>query len=132
MPEIHVAKALIGRNGSVLLIYNPKHGQFDFPGGKVEPGETLEAALERELLEETGLEVEIGGKVGTYLSSGPADVKYLRHVYSVASSGPSQNHGPDGVLPSQLWLPFQHAESFAMATDWVKAAVGDYSRSEAA
>lgn len=35
-------------------------GEVSFPGGLVEKGESLEAALQREVLEETGLEIEVG------------------------------------------------------------------------
>lgn len=45
-------------SGKFLLVERakaPSKGMFAFPGGRVEPGETLEAAARRELLEETGL-----------------------------------------------------------------------------
>jgi 8-oxo-dGTP diphosphatase len=39
-------------------------GWWEFPGGKVEPGETEQAALARECVEELGVRVEVGGRVG--------------------------------------------------------------------
>lgn len=55
--------AVIVRDGKVLLVkrkYEPLAGQWSLPGGAVEVGETLEACLVREMLEETGLEVRVG------------------------------------------------------------------------
>jgi len=53
------AVALIDRDGRVLLAQRPEGkslaGLWEFPGGKVEPGETPEAALIRELEEELGV-----------------------------------------------------------------------------
>ncbi len=57
-----VAAALIDSDGRVLLQQRPvgKHmaGLWEFPGGKIEPGETPEAALVRELSEELGIAVD--------------------------------------------------------------------------
>ena len=54
------AVALIDADGRVLLAQRPPGkamaGLWEFPGGKVEPGETPEAALIRELHEELGIE----------------------------------------------------------------------------
>ena len=54
------AAALVDRDGRILLTQRPdgKHlaGTWEFPGGKVEPGETPEAALIRELAEELGVD----------------------------------------------------------------------------
>src|SRR5205814_1655464 len=55
------AVALIDADGRVLLAERPagKHlaGMWEFPGGKVQPGETPEVALIRELMEELGIDV---------------------------------------------------------------------------
>jgi 8-oxo-dGTP diphosphatase len=55
--------AVIVDEGRVLLVkrrYPPLQGQWSIPGGAVEVGETLEACVAREMLEETGLEIEVG------------------------------------------------------------------------
>lgn len=58
-PLFVVAVALIDADGRVLLQQRPPGGSmaglWEFPGGKVEPGETPEAALVRELEEELGI-----------------------------------------------------------------------------
>lgn len=59
--DIHVAVGVIVRNGRVLIARRPGHvhqgGLLEFPGGKVEPGETVQQALVREIAEETGLKL---------------------------------------------------------------------------
>jgi ADP-ribose pyrophosphatase YjhB (NUDIX family) len=55
--------AVIVKDGDVVLIrrrFEPLKGQWSLPGGTLELGETLEAAVAREMLEETGLVVEVG------------------------------------------------------------------------
>src|SRR5688572_7725528 len=61
---IEVAAAVLQRpDGSFLLAQRPAGrvyaGYWEFPGGKVEPGEPVRSALDRELREELGIDVEI-------------------------------------------------------------------------
>lgn len=59
---IVVAAALVDAEGRVLLAQRPAHkslgGLWEFPGGKLEPGESPEAALIREVEEELAVKVE--------------------------------------------------------------------------
>ncbi|MFQ5894603.1 MAG: (deoxy)nucleoside triphosphate pyrophosphohydrolase [Nitrospinota bacterium] len=62
--RVHVVAAIVRRGGRILICQRPPGGPFgglwEFPGGKVEPGEEPERCLRREVREELGLEVEVG------------------------------------------------------------------------
>lgn len=65
-PQLAVSAAIF-RDGKVLLVRrarSPAKGFYSLPGGRVEFGESLHAALMREVAEETGLEIEIVGLAG--------------------------------------------------------------------
>jgi 8-oxo-dGTP diphosphatase len=59
--EVPVVAAVVLRDGRALLCRRPRHkrhaGLWEFPGGKVLPGETLGEAARRELVEELGIEL---------------------------------------------------------------------------
>lgn len=63
-PPVRVVAAVIERDGLVLLCQRrptDRHpGKWEFPGGKVEPGETTEECLRRELREELDVEAVAG------------------------------------------------------------------------
>jgi A/G-specific adenine glycosylase len=70
VPHYTVTAAVLQRDGKVLLAKRPSKGllggMWEFPGGKVEEGETLEACLGREIQEEVGVEIRVGEAFGIY------------------------------------------------------------------
>ena len=60
---VSVAGLVTNDEGKILLVNSPWRG-WEYPGGLIEPGETFEAALRREIREEAGVEVEILSFVG--------------------------------------------------------------------
>jgi mutator protein MutT len=80
---VDVAAAVIRRGSKVLIARRasgPRAGQWEFPGGKQEPGEDLPDCLAREIREELGMEVEIGDHLLTVEHSYP-DIVIRLHAY---------------------------------------------------
>lgn len=80
-----VAGAIFELDGRIALIQRsipPSYGKWTFPGGFVEQGEAVEAAAERETMEESGMEVKVTGIVGIYSYPGelPAIAVYAARV----------------------------------------------------
>lgn len=60
---VSVAGLVTDDGENILLVKSPRRG-WEYPGGLVEPGETLQDALIREIKEESGIEVKITGFIG--------------------------------------------------------------------
>jgi 8-oxo-dGTP diphosphatase len=86
-----VAAGLIVR-GDTVLIGQRRPGQpmglkWEFPGGKMEPGESAEQALRRELDEELGIAADVGARIAHtrhhYRSGGAVDIQFFAvHSYA--------------------------------------------------
>lgn len=114
--EIEVVGAVVVRDGRVLCAQrgpgSETGGQWEFPGGKVEPGEAPAAALEREILEELGCRVRVGGPVTTTRHEYDALVVVLSTYWCSLVDGtpvPSEHEAVVWLAPSELdaldWAP---------------------------
>lgn len=114
-PAIHVMAGVITDvRGRILLarrtLGRDLAGLWEFPGGKVDPGETPEQALVRELREELGIEAEIGAP----LICVPQQMPHKRIVLNVRhiAAHRGQPRGLDGQ--ALAWVPREKLPSYAM------------------
>jgi ADP-ribose pyrophosphatase YjhB (NUDIX family) len=68
--------AVVLHDGRLLLQQRADNGRWGLPGGSVEIGETVAEAVTREVLEETGFEVEIDRLVGVYSDPSLQVIRY--------------------------------------------------------
>jgi ADP-ribose pyrophosphatase YjhB (NUDIX family) len=84
-PIVGVA-AVVLRDGHVLLVQRgrePAKGLWGLPGGMLELGETLAEGVQREVLEECGVEIEVGPLVGVFEPMQRDDAGRMRYHYVV-------------------------------------------------
>ncbi|MFB9617730.1 NUDIX hydrolase [Kutzneria kofuensis] len=96
--------------GRLLLVKRgkpPGQGLWSIPGGRVEQGESDERAVERELLEETGLRVIVGHLIGSVVRPAPVGVFDISD-YSCQAIGGALRPGDDAA--DAAWVD---AETFA-------------------
>ena len=120
LPLLVVAVALIDADGRVLLQQRPPGKAmadlWEFPGGKVEPGETPEAALIRELEEELGIRTPASCLAPATFASEPLDDRHLLLLLYVCRKWegvPHPHHATalKWVRPAQMYaLPMPPAD----------------------
>lgn len=107
-----VMAALIKTDGRYLICRRPEGkrlaGYWEFPGGKLEQGETPEQGLARELMEELGFEAEIGTIFDARLEGGEFLVLY--YFASVASGEPTAlEHSEIRTVAPEELMEYQYS-----------------------
>jgi 8-oxo-dGTP diphosphatase len=129
-PVVVVGAAIV-RDGLLLAARRtePSHlaGGWELPGGKVEPGESDEQALVREIDEELGVGIVLGARVGTDWALGRYTLRvWLATLADGGEPAPLEQHDAvRWVDPADLdavdWLPGDHEPAQAAAAMIVAA-----------
>ena len=101
---IPVVAGFLKKDGKILVGQRPENnslpGQWEFPGGKIEPGETPEQALVRELQEELGIDAEVGDlKLACTHSYGDVGILILFYEILFWKGQPKAQHGMERRSP---------------------------------
>jgi 8-oxo-dGTP diphosphatase len=105
--------AVVG--GALLMVqraHPPGEGLWSVPGGRVEPGESVTTAVERELLEETALTVRCGSLVG-FAERRDAEHHFVILDFAVTVTGSSApSAGSDARAAA--WVPLTEVTTLAL------------------
>jgi 8-oxo-dGTP diphosphatase len=103
-PQVRAAGGVVVRDGLVLVVHRPRYDDWSLPKGKLEDGETWEAAAVREVLEETGVECrllrELDDDHYTDRKGRPKRVRWW--LMEAVTAGV---HEPDDEVDEVRWLP---------------------------
>jgi ADP-ribose pyrophosphatase YjhB (NUDIX family) len=95
-----VGAVIRAADGRLLLVRRgnePDRGTWSLPGGRVEPGESAEDAVVRETLEETGLIVQVTGRIATVERPHPEGGVYVIDDFAVEVLGGEVLAGSDAL-----------------------------------
>jgi mutator protein MutT len=120
-PHVGVG-AVILDGDRVLLVkraHAPLEGEWSLPGGSVELGESLEGAVAREVLEETGLQITVGPVVEIFerierTTDGRVEYHFVIVDYACVPSGGSLAHGSDA--DDAHWVPASELANYRVTT----------------
>ncbi len=121
VPHYTVTAGVVwNHEGHILLTRRPLEGLlgglWEFPGGKVEPGETLEEGLRRELREELGIDVEVGKRVAV-VEHAYSHFRITLHAFHCRHVG--EEPRALGVADFR-WLPLEAIRSYPLSRADIK------------
>lgn len=108
MGPVVAVGALVIDDGKLLMIKRdrePGKGLWTVPGGRVELGEYLDQALRREVREETGLDIEVGGLAGIFEVVG--DDHFVIHDYAAHLTTDGQEPVVGDEVAEIRWVPLE-------------------------
>jgi len=134
--DLKLARGILVQNGKVLLVQDirPGQGHYFLPGGSVEPGESVKAALLREWGEELGWPIEVGSFRGclehtwSYYRKEDAEnvtVYEMNYLFSVKAS--EKNLSEDPISKEAhlkfSWIPLSHLSNINILPQPLKSMI---------
>lgn len=121
------AVAVVVENGHLLVMRRRRGGReyVVLPGGGIESGESPQAACLRELVEETGLQGELGALLPVPLESGaPALYFVVRTEFAPpVLGGPEADRSDAADVYEPCWIPLDRVDDLALVPEGARVAV---------
>jgi 8-oxo-dGTP diphosphatase len=125
--EVHAAGGLVARDGKVLVVHRPRYDDWSLPKGKLDPGESWEAAALREVHEETGVRARLAQELRpVHYTDRHGRPKTVRYWLMAPEDVPP--FAPNDEVDELAWLAPEEAEerlSYAhdrqLVTAWAAA-----------
>ena len=117
-----VGAVVTDEQGRLLMIkrgHEPGAGLWSIPGGRIEPGETDAEALVREMLEETGLAVEVGPLIGSVRRPGLDGAVIDIRDYAATVAGGTLRPGDDAA--DARWVEAADLDSLEITEGLIEA-----------
>jgi len=130
LPHHDIAVAIIQQNGRMFIQRRPDDGLlgglWEFPGGKVEPGESPEQAVIREVAEETSMQIRLVGALDPvdHAYSHFRITLYAFHAEIESSITATETFSTDQVAGSKRWILPEELDAYAFPTANRKLLVG--------
>lgn len=118
-PQLAVG-AVVVHGGALLMVrrnQQPAKGLWSVPGGRVEPGEYLSAAVAREVAEETGLQIVVGDLLGILEVVGDPHYVILDFIATVETR--SEPVAGDDVSEAR-WVPLDEVDALECTPRFVE------------
>ncbi len=123
MTDFIAAKAIVPNEGRFLMVKHSYDGEdcYDLPGGRREPGESLEETVARESMEEACLELRVRGKVGEYHArrhdGKTVDCTVFFCEADVSTLDTSRNPADTENITGYAWVDPYRCEEYPMGDD---------------